>query len=887
MMRRYLKYICVCVWTCLAVSCQQDAPLGTDADEMVMTYSVEMPTRDASRVAVDGTKVNILVVEAFEKDGETWRSTYREANIAKNEDGKFSIDVPMMKGRSYKVVFWAQNDEVTAYNTEDLSHIQVNYENYSSGFAAVESLDAFYFVDTVEDLNSTSKGNIELKRPFVYLVFDNNTQKVPEKTFLTIQDVCTSFYPLRGEATHEGNSQTFSFIGKETDGTIAACLLFTSEDTETTINGELIINNGFSTRKTPISISVEDANHRYNAEGEFVGDIHWKNKTESPFYDETNNRYIIQNEAQLAWWINPVAQELKEGVTEIFIEKDLNMQNVPMDPLKLPTGFTLNGNFKTISNLKLSGGLLGNATNLEVQNLTISQAEVVATSGHVGVLVNTLTGSSTFTGVTITNSSATTSSGAAGGMVGYIKNKEGETLEVTFSGCTAIDNKVNGTITSGVYVGCFRGYNNAETLTFSTDCDPSSATFGSNAVKPYYTTTNAACWFTSEQTTVFNKYSGWLGCEEYYRGTINYGDERYIPKWDGTTKAPDLLAEGTTKLVYSAFDFAFLQENSYGSDNPVTIMEDIDLGGYPYTPIKKLSTLNGEYNSIYNLKIEVEKKLYHASLIERTSGTTVHENITFVNPNIRHTHDPNSKGGDAYAAVLCSYNDEGNYTLTNVHVEGGNIYAVNKIGGILGYVATSNITATNCTVRGLTIENYEVLIKDPIFQIKDYVIGFYPHGEVGGLFGFVASNAKIENCHVSESTFKCVGVKEMLWINDSKIPGRHVNHFIGDIRTTKGQKIEIKDCTATNNGYLEQEYSNYESESKGTNFSWYYVLKDRASSSELFSSCTYTYNKINPEIELVGCCYYIYCEIYALYGSMYKILADTKGELWIDGVQKF
>ncbi len=888
MMRRYLKYICVCILTMLAVSCQQDEPLDLNGKVMV-SYSVRMPARDASRVAIDGSKVNTLIVEVFEKEGETWRSAYRNAGISVS-GGSADVNIPLLKHRPYRVVFWAQNNNVTAYDTDDLSHISLDYTHYSNGFESVENLDAFYYVDKVDGLEATSNDNVkvELKRPFVFLNIDNQSEYTPVSTTLTIKKAYTSFYPLTGVMGNAIQNQEFEFTGAKEDGTIAACLVFVSPS-ENSLDVSLEISNGTSVTTKDVTIETVKANHRYNLEGELVGApmSHWNEKTELPYYDEANNRYIIQNEAQLAWWMNPVAEELNEGATEIFIEKDLDMQDIPMDALQLPEGITLNGNDKTIERLNLSGGLLGNATNLKVHNLTISHAKVETTSGHVGVLVNTLTGSSTFTGVTITNSSATTSSGAAGSMVGYIKNKEGETLEVTFSGCTAIDNKVNGTITSGVYVGCFRGYNNAETLTFSTDCNPSSATFSSNAVKPYYTTANAACWFTSEQTTAFNKYSGWLGCEEYYRGTINYGDERYIPKWDGTTKAPDLLAEGTTKLVYSAFDFAFLQENSYGSDNPVTIMEDIDLGGYPYTPIKKLSTLNGEYNSIYNLKIEVEKKLYHASLIERTSGTTVHENITFVNPNIRHTHDPNSKGGDAYAAVLCSYNDEGNYTLTNVHVEGGNIYAVNKIGGILGYVATSNITATNCTVRGLTIENYEVLIKDPIFQIRDYVIGFYPHGEVGGLFGFVASNAKIENCHVSESTFKCVGVKEMLWFSDSKIPGRHVNHFIGDIRTTKGQKIEILDCTATNNEYLGQEYSNYESESKGTNFSWYYVLKDRASNSELISSCTYTYNKISPEIELVGCCYYIYCEIYALWGSMYKILADTKGELWIDGIQKF
>lgn len=154
-MKRYLKYICVCAWAYLAFSCRQDAPLDTGADEMVMTYSVGMPMVDGSRVAVDGSKVDDLTVEVFEKDNEEWKSVFRKTDTEK-KDGHFTVEVPVMKGRSYKVIFWAQKKDVTAYRTNDLSRISVDYTNYNSGFDAMEDLDAFYFVDEVNDLNSSS-----------------------------------------------------------------------------------------------------------------------------------------------------------------------------------------------------------------------------------------------------------------------------------------------------------------------------------------------------------------------------------------------------------------------------------------------------------------------------------------------------------------------------------------------------------------------------------------------------------------------------------------------------------------------------------------------------------------------------------------------------------
>ena len=136
--------------------------------------------------------------------------------------------------------------------------------------------------------------------------------------------------------------------------------------------------------------------------------------------------------------------------------------------------------------------MFGDATNIIVQNLTLDN--VTATSdSHVGALVNTLIGSSTFTNVSVSNSSAVTENGAAGGMIGYIRNKGNEKLEVTISACTETDNTVNGSLTSGVYVGRFRGYDNSEILTFSSDNNESSATT-TTGKSSYYVSDNAAAW---------------------------------------------------------------------------------------------------------------------------------------------------------------------------------------------------------------------------------------------------------------------------------------------------------------------------------------------------------------------------------------------------------
>lgn len=906
MMRRYLKYISVCILTMLAVSCQQDEPL--DLNEKVMvSYSVRMPARDASRVAIDGSKVNTLIVEVFEKEGETWRSAYRSAGISVS-GGSADVTIPLLKHRPYRVVFWAQNNNVTAYDTDDLSHISLDYTHYSNGFESVENLDAFYYVDEVKGLESTSNDNVkvELKRPFVFLNIDNQSEYTPVSTTLTIKKAYTSFYPLTGVMGNAIQNQEFEFTGAKEDGTIAACLVFVSPS-ENSLDVSLEISNGTSVTTKDVTIEAVKANHRYNLKGELVGApmSHWNEKTELPYYDEANNRYIIQNEAQLAWWMNPVAEELNEGATEIFIEKNLDMQDIPMDALQLPEGITLNGNDKTIERLNLSGGLLGNATNLKVHNLTISQAEVVATSGHVGVLVNTLTSSSTFTGVTVTNSSATTSNGAAGGMVGYILRNtiddRDETLTVIFSNCNLVGVTADGTESEGKFVGLLSGYDNGETLAFDANCSATDITLDYESP---YKNVNQSVWLDAVDT----KFDGWLGTETYHRGNVTFDGKRLVPKWDGTTNTIEPIYEDTNKKIaqiWSPFDLAYLQGKSLAT---LDFKENVDLGGRScddcitagsdelctneecnhFTPIVSLNNLKGNKKTLYNLNIQGVHVLqgddnYGMGFICQTKEGTF-ENFTFDGAIIRCIdiislrNDPKN-GGNAYAGTLTS-RVYGKMTINNVHAKNGHVIGISKFGGLIGYVS-GGIEATECTVDNYVIENHKINVTNS-YSIVKYLGGegpddsslrascsenFYTEGEAGGFIGFISSNSTITDCHTSNITMKCYGQEDRetkilgemkmsllgktYWTDLMKIPytiaGRHVNTFIGDIRTPSANIITINECTAS--GSYDSGYdSDITKTGKG---------------------------------ELVGCCYFVGKDITLGNYTMHE--GDYKGTVTIDG----
>lgn len=553
---------------------------------------------------------------------------------------------------------------------------------------------------------------------------------------------------------------------------------------------------------------------------------------------------------------------------------------------------------KNINNLK---AFFGTASNITVQNIILDNVNVSGDT-HVGVLVNTLSGENTFKNVTIQNSSATTTTGAAGGMVGYIvrasEKDRAETLSVTIDGCKVNNTSASGTLAEGKFVGLLSGYDNGEQLVFTSSCSTDANTSVTDWSSPYKEG-NEGEWL---ETNDYTSYNGWLGDEVYYRGKVYFGGtddaaNRFCPKWDGE-KSVDPLVESNIKLIYSAFDVAKLQKSSHSA---VTFKTDVDLGGYKFEPIKSITNLDGENNTIYNLKVDMVHDGTGAAFIQSASGTTTHKDIIFVGADIKNVHNPNipapnygntndGGAGNAYAGTLVSHSG-GIYTVTNVHVKNGKVYAVCKMGGLVGYVGSTSFTMTDCSVDGYTVENYEPGIpnyytlprlyelnlssvsnmsfitqlfqvgKIPNTAIVNCLQWWYTNGECGGLIGFIKSpSANIDNCSVTNTEINCVGqpnkpVVANVWDKadfksdepyrsgvkifakgNTDIAGRHVNQFIGDVVSERKEggtnyNITISDYVVDGNTYF------------GTDAS---------------SAYQYNHNYASGKYcEVVGCAYYV------------------------------
>lgn len=837
-------------------ACSNDDYLQQTMGENVsVTFRPTLKGELNTRAIGDAAGIDRLTIVVYEGSQTLSKklSFSEDWDIAKRN----GITLTLIEGHSYKILFWAENSVNTAYTLTNDGKITVDYNGYiNGGFAKMEEMDAFCGTSSITVGSKKNENKqIELSRPLAQLNFADNTT-LPEQgthqTVVTFHGAPTSFNPFTGIVEMSNTDVVFTFADfpAETlsvDGSSYYYLssnYFFAPQTGTISNMSATIDlqntDGISIKEIEVPGITLEKNKKTNILGSIVQQPEtwsvWDGEipTESTLTTdpENQNRYIIDEANDVAWLsIEENAQSLAPNSTFVMTT-DVDMNNGSgLAAIQLPSGSTLDGDGRTIKGLQLGNALLGDVTDITVKNLTIEETTVVNTSAdvtHVGVLVNTLKGSNTFSNIHIKSSSVSTQNGAAGGIVGYISRKDPnnreETLTVTFDDCHVTETTIDGTHSEGHFVGLLRGYDYNETLQFNSNCTLTlSATVRSagDFVSPYREG-NEGTWLANND---YSKYDGWLGDEECYRGTVMYGDKRFIPCWDGTTRITP-LTDGNTKLIYSAFDLA----NCAGT-NPgiIKIMEDVDLGAKVFNPLTNISKLLGEGKTIYNMKIETTFNTNSwdgGGFIRRCSAATI-ENITFKNADVKVTHVTGSDG-DAYASIVCG-TAEGNNTMTNVKVVGGKLYGCNKMGGIAGYI-TGTFNATNGSVDGLSIENYDSGGKDSF--------GFKANGEVGGVFGFIAANSTISDCYAKNTTLNCIGVNNGRALLFFKYAGRHVNEFIGDIRTTSGQTITIT--------YNEKEFTGN-------------VYKNRK---DQYSGCKY-----------IGHCYY----------TSILTINDTKGTVYVNG----
>ncbi len=176
-------------------------------------------------------------------------------------------------------------------------------------------------------------------------------------------------------------------------------------------------------------------------------------------------------------------------------------------------------------------------------------------------------------------------------------------------------------------------------------------------------------------------------------------EQKNVLVWDGTSTATVEKVDGVYTISTPAEYIGFLQNVNYNQikqGDKVVVTADMDFGGHNYTRNKIWANQDTGYSLTFDFEGHTISGLV-APLVDDLCATV--NNVTFSNCNITGTTNANG-----YIGIL-SNNFRG--SLNNVNIENCTITCTGtgrSVGGICGQYS-SGVSATNCTVKNLTIKD--------------------------------------------------------------------------------------------------------------------------------------------------------------------------------------
>ena len=131
-----------------------------------VSFSVQADAVAGTRAISDGTGADELIYRVFDKEGHVI-----SASLAKKTETGLTdlltghkVTLYLAKGQTYKVAFWAQDADCTAYTVDDNMGVTVSYTGTNND----ETRDAFFKTVDVTVTGDMSV-DVTLKRPFAQI----------------------------------------------------------------------------------------------------------------------------------------------------------------------------------------------------------------------------------------------------------------------------------------------------------------------------------------------------------------------------------------------------------------------------------------------------------------------------------------------------------------------------------------------------------------------------------------------------------------------------------------------------------------------------------------------------------------------------------------------
>lgn len=151
----------------LATSCSNDeldvVPSGNEAQ---VTFNLGTEGGIATRAISDGKSADVLMYAVFDEDGNRINTISKVSKTGVTFPT--TENITLAKGQTYKVAFWAQDEDCKAYTVSDDMKVTVSYANDENKVNNDETRDAFF--KTVEfTVTGSTSIDVELKRPFAQI----------------------------------------------------------------------------------------------------------------------------------------------------------------------------------------------------------------------------------------------------------------------------------------------------------------------------------------------------------------------------------------------------------------------------------------------------------------------------------------------------------------------------------------------------------------------------------------------------------------------------------------------------------------------------------------------------------------------------------------------
>lgn len=150
----------------LATSCSnEELDVVQSGNEAQVTFSLGLEGGIATRAISDGESADVLMYAVFDEAGNRINTIQKVSRTGVTFPT--TENITLAKGQTYKVAFWAQDEDCEAYTVSDDMKVTVNYANNNKGNND-ETRDAFF--KTVEfTVTGSTSIDVELKRPFAQI----------------------------------------------------------------------------------------------------------------------------------------------------------------------------------------------------------------------------------------------------------------------------------------------------------------------------------------------------------------------------------------------------------------------------------------------------------------------------------------------------------------------------------------------------------------------------------------------------------------------------------------------------------------------------------------------------------------------------------------------